>query len=131
MKRLKSSEAQIAFILKRAEDGTPIGELCRKTGINIRRACSLLRAERSSYHYRGKGADQAEPKQRINEIAETRVRYGYRRIHVLLRREGWEINSKRVYRPLQGDGSWAVQEGAETTGEGEVEGRPLRGLPRQ
>ena len=35
---------------------------------------------------------------RIKEIAETRVRYGYRRIHVLLRREGWEINQKRVYR---------------------------------
>lgn len=58
----------------------------------------MLRAERSSYHYRGKGADQADLKQRIKEIAETRVRYGYRRIHVLLRREGWAINSKRVYR---------------------------------
>jgi putative transposase len=58
----------------------------------------VLRAERSSYHYRGKGADQADLKQRIKEIAETRVRYGYRRIHVLLRREGWAINSKRVYR---------------------------------
>ena len=35
---------------------------------------------------------------RIKEIAETRVRYGYRRIHVLLRREGWEVNAKRVCR---------------------------------
>jgi putative transposase len=35
---------------------------------------------------------------RINEIAAVRVRYGYKRIHVLLRREGWEINHKRVYR---------------------------------
>ena len=35
---------------------------------------------------------------RIKEIAATRVRYGYRRIHVLLRREGWEINHKHVYR---------------------------------
>ena len=35
---------------------------------------------------------------RIKEIAETRVRYGYRRIHVLLRREGWLVNSKRVCR---------------------------------
>jgi putative transposase len=35
---------------------------------------------------------------RIKEIAQTRVRYGYRRVHVLLRREGWEINAKRVYR---------------------------------
>jgi hypothetical protein len=35
---------------------------------------------------------------RIKEIAATRVRYGYRRIHVLLRREGWRVNPKRVYR---------------------------------
>src|SRR5690349_12383603 len=35
---------------------------------------------------------------RIKEIAETRVRYGYRRIHVLLRREGWLVNTKRVCR---------------------------------
>jgi putative transposase len=31
---------------------------------------------------------------RIKEIAETRVRYGYRRIHVLLKREGWLVNAK-------------------------------------
>jgi len=35
---------------------------------------------------------------RIKEIATVRVRYGYRRIHVLLSREGWKINHKRVYR---------------------------------
>jgi len=35
---------------------------------------------------------------RIKEIAATRVRYGYKRIHVLLRREGWQINHKRVHR---------------------------------
>ena len=35
---------------------------------------------------------------RIREIAQTRVRYGYRRIHVLLRREGWDVNHKRVFR---------------------------------
>lgn len=58
----------------------------------------MLRAERSSYHYRGSRAVQANLKKRIQEIAETRVRYGYRRIHVLLRREGWDVNGKRVYR---------------------------------
>jgi hypothetical protein len=36
--------------------------------------------------------------ERIKEIAATRVRYGYRRIHVLLRREGWRVNVKRVCR---------------------------------
>ncbi|QXF12238.1 IS3 family transposase [Sphingopyxis terrae subsp. terrae] len=66
--------------------------------VSIRRACSVLRSERSSYHYRGKGADQADLKQRIKELAETRVRYGYRRIHMLLQREGWAINGKQVYR---------------------------------
>ncbi len=35
---------------------------------------------------------------RIKEICETRVRYGYRRVHVLLRREGWEINMKKTRR---------------------------------
>ncbi len=35
---------------------------------------------------------------RINEIATVRVRYGYKRIHGLLRREGWPVNHKRVYR---------------------------------
>ena len=35
---------------------------------------------------------------RIREICETRVRYGYRRIHVLLRREGWQVNIKKTRR---------------------------------
>jgi putative transposase len=36
--------------------------------------------------------------QRMTEIAQTRVRYGYRRIHILMQREGWQINHKRLYR---------------------------------
>jgi putative transposase len=58
----------------------------------------VLQAERSSYHYKGRRGVQAELKQRIKEIAEARLRYGYRRIHVLLRREGWAVNQKRVRR---------------------------------
>lgn len=54
--------------------------------------------ERSLYHYKCRRPPQADLKQRIKEIAETRVRYGYRRIHVLLRREGWLVNAKRVNR---------------------------------
>jgi putative transposase len=41
---------------------------------------------------------------RINEIAAVRVRYGYKRIHVLLQREGWKINHKRVYRIYREEG---------------------------
>ena len=66
--------------------------------LSIRRACRALPVERSTYHYRSRRAGQAQLTERIKEIAATRVRYGYRRIHVLLRREGWRVNAKRVYR---------------------------------
>jgi len=51
-----------------------------------------------TYHYRSRRAGQAHLSERTREIATTRVRYGYRRIHVLLCREGWRVNPKRVYR---------------------------------
>lgn len=57
-----------------------------------------MKAPRSTQQYKPRRDEQADLKKRIKEIAETRVRYGYRRIHVLLRREGWPINAKRVYR---------------------------------
>ena len=66
--------------------------------VSIRRACRALPVDRSTYHYRARRPEQAGLGKRIKEIAETRVRYGYRRIHVLLRREGWEVNTKRVCR---------------------------------
>src|SRR5690348_7644931 len=66
--------------------------------ISIRRACRAVPVDRSTYHYRSKRAGQAPLSKRIKEIAQTRVRYGYRRIHVLLRREGWLVNHKRVRR---------------------------------
>lgn len=57
----------------------------------------------STYHYKSRRPGQAHLEQRIKEICQTRVRYGYRRVHVLLRREGWHINQKktrRIYREL-------------------------------
>ena len=66
--------------------------------VSERRACRVMKACRSTQQYKPTCDDQADLKQRIKEIAQTRVRYGYRRIHVLLKREGWAINAKRVYR---------------------------------
>lgn len=67
-------------------------------GVSIRRACEALRFDTSSYHYKSRRAGQAGLELRIKEICETRVRYGYRRVHVLLRREGWRVNIKRARR---------------------------------
>jgi putative transposase len=72
--------------------------LCVDWHVSIRRACRVLLFDTSSYHYRARRRGQADIEKRIREICETRVRYGYRRIHVLLRREGWLINMKRVRR---------------------------------
>jgi putative transposase len=68
------------------------------------RACMVLHFARSTYYYKSKADWQAALRMRIKEIAAVRVRYGYRRIHVLLRREGWQINHKRVYRLYSEEG---------------------------
>jgi len=59
---------------------------------------------RSVYHYRSRRPEQTPLLARIKEIAASRVRYGYQRIHVLLRREGWRVNHKRVYRLYRQEG---------------------------
>ena len=63
-----------------------------------KRACSVIQIHRNSYRYKAIRDEQAPLRMRIKEIAAVRVRYGYKRIHVLLRREGWKINHKRVHR---------------------------------
>jgi putative transposase len=66
--------------------------------VSIRRACRLMTLPPKTYRYRSRRPGQAALETRIKEICATRVRYGYRRVHVLLRREGWQINAKRVHR---------------------------------
>src|SRR5947209_14229498 len=53
---------------------------------------------RSSCRYRSCRAPDKDLRQRLRELAEQRRRFGYKRLHVLLRREGWKVNHKRVYR---------------------------------
>lgn len=72
--------------------------------VSERRACRALRFPRSSHRYRGKTSAQAALRMRIRELAAVRVRWGYKRIHVLLRREGWRVNHKRVWRLYRQEG---------------------------
>ncbi len=67
-------------------------------GVSIRRACKVLPFDASSYHYQSRRTDPAVLKKRIKAICETHVRYGYRRVYHILRREGWVVNAKKVYR---------------------------------
>ena len=72
--------------------------MCVDWGVSIRRACGAIRFDTSTYHYKSRRTDQAAVERRIKEIKETRVRSGYRRVHVLLRRDGWVINMKKTRR---------------------------------
>lgn len=66
--------------------------------MSIRRACAVIMLDPKSYRYRSRRTEQAVLQKRIREICETRVRFGYRRVHILLRREGWRINHKKTRR---------------------------------
>lgn len=69
-----------------------------------RRSCLALGVDRSSVRYVSRKPDQAPLRLRIHDLAAARVRYGYFRIYILLRREGWLVNHKRVYRLYREDG---------------------------
>lgn len=66
--------------------------------LTTRRACRATGVARSLVTYHSQKAPQLPLRQRLKELATTRVSYGYRRLHTLLRREGWAVNAKRVYR---------------------------------
>src|SRR4029077_4770793 len=68
------------------------------------RACRALSVARSSVQYQSGRPPQAPLRMRLRELAGVRVRYGYRRLHVLLRREGWHVNHQRIYRLYRLDG---------------------------
>jgi len=54
--------------------------------------------ERSTFYYRSHARDHSALKQRLRDLALTRIRFGYIRLTVLLRREGWHVGKKLVYR---------------------------------
>lgn len=67
-------------------------------GVARRRACELVKQTRSTDYYRSIKDPRQDLRIRMREIANTRVRYGYRRIHVLLKREGWRLGRNQTYR---------------------------------
>jgi putative transposase len=76
-----------------------------KTGISERRACGLMGLSRTVLHYaRCIDAVNEQLRLRIQQLAAERRRFGYRRIQVLLRREGQCVNVKRVHRLYSLDG---------------------------
>ena len=66
--------------------------------MSVVRACALAQFSRAGWYKRSTARDQTALRLRITELAHARPRFGYLRIWVLLRREGWPVNKKRVRR---------------------------------
>ena len=73
-------------------------------GLSERRSCIALGVDRSSICYRSVRPDQTPLRLRNRDLSQTGVRYGYVWIYILLRREGWIVNHKPVYRLYREDG---------------------------
>lgn len=78
---------------------------CGGYGVSEGRACGVARLARSTKRYHGSKDAQTALRLRIREMAQARVRYGDRKIRVLLNREGWKVGKKRVYGLYREEGS--------------------------
>jgi putative transposase len=78
--------------------------LMGRYGVSERRACRTARFWRSSLRYESRRDPLTALRQRLRELAQTRVRFGYRRLRVLLLREGWAVGKERFYRVYTEEG---------------------------
>jgi putative transposase len=81
-----------------------VGYAQEQLGFSQRRACRLLSMARSTVRYRSRQQGDDALRARLRELAAQRPRFGYRRLHVLLRREGITVNHKRVERLYREEG---------------------------
>ena len=73
-------------------------------GYSERRACQVTCQHRSTQRKPSTRDPRTAVRQRMHEIVATRIRYGYRRVHVMLKREGWQVGRNVVYRLCREEG---------------------------
>ena len=75
-----------------------VAHVCTVHEVSQRRACSILGFDRSSVRYRSVRPDDADRRKAMKDGAAERRRFGYRRVHVMLQRQGWQVNQKKLRR---------------------------------
>jgi putative transposase len=70
----------------------------QQKGYSQRRGCKLVGIEPKAFRYASRRPDDGEVRVRLRALASERRRFGYRRLHVLLAREGVRLNHKRLFR---------------------------------
>lgn len=71
---------------------------------NQKRACALAGIDPRVYRRVSKRPADTELRDRLKELSSERRRFGYRRLHILLKREGWDVNWKKLYRIYREEG---------------------------
>ena len=108
-----------------------VGILTAERSLGVTRACGLVGISRSLYRYRSRRSPALELRNRIAELAAQKRRYGYRRIQVLLRREGWSVNHKRTYRLYREQGLMVRKRKRKRIGLTERQPLPMPSGPNQ
>ncbi|MBE5075130.1 IS3 family transposase [Erythrobacteraceae bacterium E2-1 Yellow Sea] len=100
-------------------------------GMSERRACRVIDADRKSVRYCSKRDDDAELREKLRELANQRRRFGYRRLHILLRREGIMINRKKTQRIYKEEGLAVRRRRSRRRAVGTRAPAPVLALPNQ
>lgn len=85
--------------------------MMERCSLSQRRACLLLSLHRSVGRYKLRNKEEGLLKDKIISIARERKRFGYRRIHIMLKKEGVRVNHKRVYRLYSESGLKVLKRG--------------------
>tara|TARA_R100001198_G_scaffold97042_1_gene91567 strand:- start:1692 stop:2507 length:816 start_codon:yes stop_codon:yes gene_type:complete len=96
-----------------------------------RPACRVIDADRKSVRYRSTRDDDAELREKLRELANQRRRFGYRRLHILLRREGIMINRKKTQRLCKEEGLAVGRRRSRRRAVGTRAPAPVLALPHQ
>ena len=99
--------------------------------VSERRACSIVGADRKSVRYRSRRGDDADLRERLRELARERRRFGYRRLHILLRRDGIAINRKKTQRLYTEEGLTVRKRKSRRRAVGARAPLPVIALPNQ
>ncbi|HET6841049.1 MAG TPA: IS3 family transposase, partial [Candidatus Angelobacter sp.] len=84
--------------LKPARKRELVEQITQWFEIGSRRACGLVVMNRATFYYRSRAKDRSALRIRLRDLAMSRVRFGYLRLTVMLKREGWAVGKKLVYR---------------------------------
>ena len=99
--------------------------------VSERRACRVIAADRSVVRYQFQRADDEGLREKLRDLAHQRRRFGYRRLHILLRREGITINRKKTQRLYREEGLTVRRRKGRKRAVGSRAPAPIPALPNQ